>query len=78
MSVVYANCPDLVTKHKKHLDMINWADIDPLVELTREVACSINKGVCVCVCVLFSLRLQIVVFPYSELSQLRIVLLMTS
>jgi len=45
MSVVYYNHPDLVTTHKKYLDMINWADIDPLVELTREVACAINQGV---------------------------------
>ena len=45
MSVVYANRPDLVTKHKKYLDMINWAEIDPLVKLTKAVACSINKGV---------------------------------
>ena len=45
MSVVYANRPDLVTKHKKYLDMINWAEIDPSAELTRAVSCSINKGV---------------------------------
>ena len=44
MSVVYANRPDLVTKHKQYLYMINWADIDPSVELTKAVACSINKG----------------------------------
>ena len=25
--------------------MINWADIDPSVELTRSVACAINQGV---------------------------------
>ena len=25
--------------------MINWADIDPSVELTRAVACAINQGV---------------------------------
>ena len=25
--------------------MINWADIDPLVKLTRAVACAINRGV---------------------------------
>jgi hypothetical protein len=24
--------------------MINWSDIDPLVELTRAVACTINQG----------------------------------
>ena len=42
MSVVYANRPDLVTTHKKYLDMINWA---PSAKLTKAVACSINKGV---------------------------------
>ena len=42
---VYPNQPDLVQKHKRYLDMINWADIDPSVELTRAVACAINQGV---------------------------------
>ena len=45
MSVVYTNRPDLVRKHQKYLDMINWADIDSLVKLTRAVACAINQGV---------------------------------
>ena len=31
-------------KHKSNLDMIHWADIDPLIELTRAVACPINQG----------------------------------
>ena len=47
MSVVYANRPNLVLKHQKYLDMIQLATIDPLVELTKAVACSINKGVLV-------------------------------
>ena len=42
---VYANRLDLVRKHKKYLDMINWATIDHLVELTKAVACGINQGV---------------------------------
>ena len=45
MSVVYANHPDLVLKHQKYLDMIQWLTINPSVELTKAVACSINKGV---------------------------------
>ena len=42
---VYANRPDLVRKHKKYLNMINWATIYPLVVLTKAVACAINQGV---------------------------------
>ena len=45
MSVVYANCPNLVQKHQQYLDMIQWAKIDPLVKLTKAITCSINKGV---------------------------------
>jgi hypothetical protein len=45
MSIVYANRPDLVIKHKRCLDMINRADIDPSVELTKAVAFSTNKVV---------------------------------
>ncbi len=45
LSAVYANQPDLVRKHKRYLDMINWADIDPSVKLARAVACAINQGV---------------------------------
>ena len=45
MSVVYANRPNLILKHQKYLDMIQWATIDPSVDLTKAVACSINKGV---------------------------------
>ena len=28
---VYANRPDLVIKHQRYLDMIDWTHIDPLV-----------------------------------------------
>ena len=34
---VYANQPDLVQKHKRYLDMINWADINPRVEITEQL-----------------------------------------
>ena len=44
MSVVYANRPDLVTKHKQYLDMIQWATIDALVKLTKAIPFSIIKG----------------------------------
>ena len=43
MSIVYANFPDLVLKHQKYLDMIQWAKIDPSVKPTKAIACSINK-----------------------------------
>ena len=42
---VYTNHPYLVQKHQKYLDMINWVDIDPSVELSRAVARAINQGV---------------------------------
>ena len=45
MSVVYANCPDLVLKHQKYLDVIQWAKIDQLAKLTKAITFSINKGV---------------------------------
>ena len=45
MSVAYANRPNLELKHQKYLDMIEWATIDPSIELTKAIACSINKGV---------------------------------
>ena len=45
LSAVYANRPNLVQKHQRYLDMINWVDIDPSVELTRAVACAIIQGV---------------------------------
>ena len=45
LSVVYANLPNLVTKHQKYLDMINWATIDQLIKLTKVTACYINTGV---------------------------------
>ena len=45
LSAVYTNRPDLVRKHKKYLDMINWDTIDPSVKLTKAVACAINQGV---------------------------------
>jgi hypothetical protein len=45
LSAVYANRPNFIQKHKKYLDMINWADIDPSVKPTRAVACAINQGV---------------------------------
>ena len=45
ISVVYTNRPNLVLKHHKYLFLIQWDTIDPSVELTKAVACSINKGV---------------------------------
>ena len=44
LSKVYANRPNLVIKHKKYLDMINWAIIDPETKLAPATACLLNPG----------------------------------
>ena len=45
LSVVYANRPDLVVKHREYLDMISWAPIDPSIIPTQAKKCAINPGV---------------------------------
>jgi hypothetical protein len=45
LSVVYAHPCDLIKKHRKFLDMISWATLDPAPDLARVLACSINTGV---------------------------------
>ena len=45
MPAVYTNFSNLVLKHQKYLDMIQWAEIDPSVKLAKAITCSINKGV---------------------------------
>ena len=45
LSVVYADRPDLVDKHRDYLDMITWAPIDPSIIPTRAKKCPINPGV---------------------------------
>ena len=45
LSVVYANQSNHVTKHKKYLDLITWATIDPTVKLMRATACAVNRGI---------------------------------
>ena len=45
LSKVFANCPDLVQKHKKYLDMIGWAKLDPDTPITPAFTCEINKGI---------------------------------
>jgi len=42
--VAYADCPDLVIKHKYYLDMISWAEEDPTTKITPAFPCAINKG----------------------------------
>jgi len=42
--VAYADCPDLVIKHKYYLDMISWAEEDPTTKITHAFPCVINKG----------------------------------
>jgi len=43
--VAYADCPDLVIKHKYYLDMIYWAKEDPTTKITQAFPCMINKGI---------------------------------
>ena len=45
LSVIYADCPDLVAKHKHYLDMIKWTTLDPSITPTRAKQCPINLGV---------------------------------
>ena len=45
MSVVFANRPDLVTKHRHYLDMIQWEELDPSIMPVRATSCPINPGI---------------------------------
>jgi hypothetical protein len=45
LSVVYLHHRDLIKKHRKFLDMISWATLDPAPDLTRAIPCLINAGV---------------------------------
>ncbi len=45
LSVIYAHHCDLIKKHRKFLDMISWATLDPAPDLARAIPCSINTGV---------------------------------
>jgi hypothetical protein len=45
LSVVLAHCRDLIKKHRKFLDMISWATLDPAPDLARAIPCLINTGV---------------------------------
>jgi hypothetical protein len=42
--VAYADCPDLVIKHKYYLGMISWAEEDPTAKITQAFPCLINTG----------------------------------
>jgi hypothetical protein len=44
LSVVYADRPNLVIKHKYYLDMISWEETDPTALITEAVPCLMNKG----------------------------------
>jgi hypothetical protein len=44
LSVVYADPPDLVIKHKYYLYMISWEETNPTASITQAVPCSMNKG----------------------------------
>ena len=45
LSEVYANQPNLVSKHKKYLDMIGWEELNPNTPITPAVVCDINTGI---------------------------------
>jgi hypothetical protein len=45
MSVVVANRPDLVTKHRYYLDMIQWEDLDLSTIPVMATSCPLNPGV---------------------------------
>ncbi len=45
LSVVHAHHRDLIEKHRKFLDMISWATLDPDPDLARAIPCLINTGV---------------------------------
>jgi len=45
LSVEYADCPDLVIKHRYYLDMISWAEEDQTAKITQAFSCLINTGI---------------------------------
>jgi hypothetical protein len=45
ISEVYTNQPDLVSKHKKYLDIIGWAEFHPNTPITPALAWDINTGI---------------------------------
>jgi hypothetical protein len=45
LSKVYASQLDLLVKHKKYLDMIGWAELNPNTPITPLVTCKINTGI---------------------------------
>ncbi len=45
LTKVFANRPDLVISHKKFIDLLKWEEIDPSVELTPALSCTINHGI---------------------------------
>ncbi len=44
LSVVYADRPDQVIKHKYYLDMILWEETNPTASITQAIPCLMNKG----------------------------------
>jgi hypothetical protein len=45
LTKVFANRSNLVVRHKKFIDMLNWEEIDPSAELTPAFSCTINRGI---------------------------------
>jgi hypothetical protein len=44
-SEVYANQPELVSKHEKYLDIIGWVELNLNIPITLAVACKMNTGI---------------------------------
>jgi len=44
LSVVYANCEDLIENHANYLDMIDW-DLQRTTTITKAVPCVMNPGI---------------------------------
>jgi hypothetical protein len=45
LTIVFANKSDLVLKHERFLDMIQWEILDQIVDIVPAIPCNINRGI---------------------------------
>jgi hypothetical protein len=45
LTIVFANRLDLVSKHKRFLDMFQWEIFDQTIDIVPAVSCNINRGI---------------------------------
>ncbi len=45
LTIVFANRSDLVSKHKRFLDMIQWEIFDQTIDIVPALSCNINRGI---------------------------------